>query len=127
MKSNKFASLETAFNAIALSSMFRLDGPTIDNLPAAFITLCAEIDHAEDDDGEIWTIGEFGEFSLDSLIVGAFWAFTECHGGQYSDTCKALSALGGIFNPGRTYPPTSDEEPEFYPYTQICEYLIKRN
>lgn len=44
--------------------------------------------------------GEFNFFALDSLIIGAYWHYTEWHGGQWSDGYAALCALGRVFSPG---------------------------
>ena len=44
--------------------------------------------------------GEFNEFALDSLLIGAYWHFTEWHAGQSSKGYAALSSLGRIYSPG---------------------------
>ncbi len=56
----------------------------------------------------IWAIGEFSGCSVDSLIVGAYWHFTEWHSGQSSDGYRALSNLGDVFSPGMTSGPEPD-------------------
>jgi hypothetical protein len=56
----------------------------------------------------IWSIGEAGSCTVDSLIVGAYWHFTEWHAGQNSDGYRALSNLGSVFSPGRTSGPEPD-------------------
>jgi hypothetical protein len=71
---------ENAFNLIMQSELFRLNGPKID-LPAALIDLAHAIKAEAETD---WSLGEFLECSLDSLIVGAYWSLTEWHGGQSS-------------------------------------------
>ena len=38
------------------------------------------------------------------MIVGAYWHYSEWHGGQTSDGYAALCALGKIFRPGMTGP-----------------------
>jgi len=122
------ASAETiaAFDAIALSSIFRLNGEDID-LPAALIRLADAVD-AEDPDNDAWIyLGEGGDCCCSDLIVGAYWALTEWHGGQYSDTYRAMCALGNVFSPGMSMPPTSDEEPEYWPYKAIGDYFAKQN
>ena len=53
---------------------------------------------------DIWSTGEGGEFCLDDLIIGAYWHYTEWHGGQWSKGYAALSALGQVFSPGMSYP-----------------------
>jgi len=54
---------------------------------------------------ELWAIGEFGHCSLDSLIVAAYWHYSNWHNGQSSDSYTALSALGQVFKPGMTSEP----------------------
>ena len=54
---------------------------------------------------ETWWLGEHGYLTgLDNLIVGAFWHYTEWHGGQWSQGYRALSALGGVFEPNMSLP-----------------------
>ena len=57
-----------------------------------------------DTDESTWYIGENGYFSLSGLIVGAYWHYTEWHGGQFSKGYAALSALGQVFQPGMEMP-----------------------
>lgn len=74
-------------------------------------------------DGEtesIWYIGENGEYTLDDLIVGAYWHYTEWHGGQWSEEYAALSALGQVFNPGMT-----SCEPDNMAYQALNELVGK--
>lgn len=96
---------ESIHAKILASSIFRANGPSID-LCNALIELCNCINNEEETD---WSIGEFTEASLDSLIVGAYWSLTEWHGGQESIEYAALSALGGIFNPGMGSAPDEDD------------------
>lgn len=92
------------YDRIMASELFRLNGQSID-LPQALIDLCDAV-MAEDDVD--WCLGEFREATLDSLIVGAYWAFSEWHGGQESQTYAALCALGRVFKPGCTDGPEAD-------------------
>ena len=72
------------------------------DLLASLRTLVGEC-MATDVDTEDWCcIGECEAYSVDSLIVGAYWALSEWHGGQASDSYATLCALGGIFHPGMT-------------------------
>lgn len=115
-----------AFDAIAKSTIFRTDGPDID-LPAALIELAnAVYDEPADDDSWLYW-GENAEFTVVSLLIGAYWALTEWHGGQDSPEYAALSALGDVFTPGMTCPPESDDEPEYWPYRAICDYYAARH
>lgn len=114
---------EKAFNTIMRSSLFRTDGSEIDLCPA-LITLCDAI-KAEDETN--WCLGEHGECSLDSLLIGAYWALCEWHAGQASPEYAALCAVGSIFDPGHTSPPKSDDETEYHPYVAINNYFAKRH
>jgi hypothetical protein len=97
---------ENAFNLIMQSELFRLNGPKID-LPAALIDLAHAIKAEEETD---WSLGEFLECSLDSLIVGTYWSITEWHGGQFSPEYAALCALGSIYTPNMESAPESSED-----------------
>ena len=114
---------EQLFNSILQSSLFRLNGPDID-LCAVIIDLCDAINAEEETD---WFLGEFGDCTLDSFLVGAYWSLTEWHGGQYSPEYAALCAIGSIFSPGCTSPPASDEEPERWPYVAVNNYFARKN
>tara|TARA_R110000822_G_scaffold113667_7_gene244911 strand:- start:3028 stop:3381 length:354 start_codon:yes stop_codon:yes gene_type:complete len=111
----------TAFLIIMQSSIFRLDGPEIDILDA-LQTLCDCInnDPMETD----WSIGESLECSLDDLIVGAYWAFTECHAGQCSQSYSVMCTIGSIFSPGCTSL-AEDECGEKTAHELICKELLK--
>lgn len=111
---------ESIFNEILSSDLFRLSGHQIDLLQS-IIGLCEAI---QDEEETNWELGELGECCLSDFIVCAFWALTECHSGQYSQSYAALSAVGDIFNPGMTYAP-GKEDPEHSVYDLICVYLLK--
>ena len=70
-----------------------------------FIDLCDEIMEEEETD---WYREDENAYSLDCLIVGAFWHYTEWHGGQDSIEYQALSALGKIFDPNMSMPETDN-------------------
>ena len=54
---------------------------------------------------ETWWLGEHGYLNaLDYVIVGAYWHYTEWHGGQWSQGYRALSALGAVFEPDMSWP-----------------------
>lgn len=91
-------SVQTDFNVIIKSSLFRTDGEVID-LCEALNALCKSV-MAEDETD--WEIGEGEECSLDNVIVGAYWAMGDWHGGQSSPEYSTLSRLGEIFQPGMT-------------------------
>jgi len=106
---------EEAYNLIMESEVFRTNGPKID-LPQALIDLCEAINAEEETD---WSLGEFNEAPLSDLIPGAYWSLTEWHAGQYSATYAALCALGSIFSPGLSKPPTEDMCGEYSAY-EFC-------
>ena len=81
----------------------------------AIITLANQIIDFQGDGEDIWYIGEFEEFTLSDLIVGASWHFSAWHGGQSSKSYEALSALSGIFSAGHSSEPTEDD-PEHWPF-----------
>ena len=83
------------FHRIMNSAVFRVDGPEIDVLSA--LTVLCECIQGEDETA--WDTGEGLECTLGDLIVGAYWALTECHGGQASPEYAALSMLGEIYTP----------------------------
>ena len=112
---------EQIYNSIMGSSVFRTDGPTID-LCQSLIDLAAAVKAEEE---TAWHMGEGSEATLDCLFIGAFWALSEWHAGQWSPEYAALSALGGIFSPGCTCPPT-EEEPEYSAYELIGQHFAQR-
>jgi hypothetical protein len=66
-------------------------------------------------DEDVWYIGEFGDCTLDTLIVGAYWFLTDYHAGMHSLEYRVLCRLGEIFNPGMTAGPEPDtSEVEVY-------------
>lgn len=93
---------EPRYEKIMSSSVFRLDGPAIDLTQA--LTLLANSVHAAPEDAVRWSLGEGLEATLDDLIVGAYWALTEWHGGQESATYAAMCALGRVYSPGMEGP-----------------------
>ncbi len=75
-----------------------------------------------DTDESTWWIGEGGYFSLSDLIVGAYWHYTEWHGGQSSKGYAALSALGHVFQPNMEMP-----DAENYAYQVLNELAESEN
>ena len=108
---------EAIFQEIIKSDLFRTDGKEIDlceRLGALVDTVAAE----EEND---WYIGEGDTCTLDSLLVGAYWALADCHGGQSSPEYEALCKVGTIFDPGRTN--LDKDSPEFFVYEAVVDYL----
>ena len=59
-------------------------------------------------DNDDWIyLNEF-TYGVDAFIVGGYWHLTEWHGGQASDTYRAMCSLYTVFSPGMTNGP----EPE---------------
>ncbi len=125
MTAEELSNITTLHAAIAGSSIFRTDGPVID-FPAALVDLANavhELDHGDDDTEFMWSsVGEHTECPLGDLIVGAYWALTEWHGGQASDTYAALCALGQVFSPGMSGGPEEDSG-EYEVYEMVNTYL----
>ena len=72
-----------------------------------------------DTDESTWSIGEEGLFSLDDLIVGAYWHYVEWHSGQSSKGYAAISALGQVFHPGMGVP--DDENIAYQLLNELAE------
>ena len=94
----------------------------IDRITDCLITLCNVIHQEPETD---WSLGEYGEFTLDSLIVGAYWFYTDYHGGQNSKEYVALSELGSIFLPGMSC--LDREAPEFDAYILLEQLRGEKN
>lgn len=110
-------SYKETFNKIMSSSLFRLDGEDID-LTQALTDLGNQVMEADEAD---WNLGELLDCSLPDLIVGAYWALTEWHGGQHSSTYAAMCSLGRVFNPGYASGPEEGTSEE-YAYQVVNEY-----
>lgn len=116
----EYRNIERLFNVVN-RSLFTINGKLdYDRLTDA-ITRLANVIKDTYTDENVWYIGEGGETTLDGLIVGAFWHYTEWHGGQNSKGYAALSALGEIFNPGMSSGPETDSS-ESSTYESL-EYL----
>lgn len=120
----KYPKIEAAYWRIMKSDIFRLNGEAID-LCERLIDLCNALEETETEE-DVWSIGEGEEASLDCLLIGAYWALTEWHGGQYSDEYAALSAIGGIYSPGCSSGP-EPESSEQSAYEQVCYYFARKN
>jgi len=87
------------YRAIVEKALTRTDSTLDYTRTVEAIERLAYLVTATETDETVWYLGEFG-YPLDSIIVGAYWHFTEWHSGQWSDGYRVLSALGGIFTPG---------------------------
>ena len=93
--------VKRVFNVID-NSLFMITGKLdYDRVTDAIIKL-ADMVHRfplSVDGYELWDIGEHRSCCLADLIVGAYWHYTEWHGGQSSQGYHALSALDRVFTP----------------------------
>ena len=110
-----------SYNKIINSSIFRLNGENI-NLCETLIELVNEIDNSTDENAEYLNEGEFNECCLGDLIIGAYWALNEWHGGQNSIEYAALCSLGTIYQPNRASGPDRDGG-DWTAYEMICNYF----
>jgi len=111
---------EQAYAEIMASEVFRRDGPAID-LPEALLALAAAI--LADPEEPDWNLGECSEAPLDSLVIGAFWALVDWHGGQASPEYAALCQLGRIFQPGPFANGPEPETSEADAHAAICSWF----
>ena len=120
-EASNYLEILAAYEPIMRSEVFRLNGPEID-LPEALIRL-GEVLHESDLEGSEWClIGEHSEAPLDDLVIGAYWALTEWHGGQDSPSYSAMCCLGEVFKPGYTYAP-QPEESEYTAYEMVVQWF----
>ena len=105
-----------ALRKVATHNLTRIDASMgYDRITDTIISLSNVI--MDTDTGEdTWWLGEHDEFSLADLITGAYWHYTEWHGGQNSKGYAALCALGRVFDPGMTSP---EEEQDNQAYLQL--------
>lgn len=89
-----------------------------DRIAKAFRTLVKLIEATDDTD---WSIGESSYASLDSLIVGAYWFYSENYDGQTSDEYLTLCTIGQIFKPGQSS--LAIDTPEFEVYSALTQLL----
>jgi len=104
----EYRNIERLYN-VAYRSIFTING----TLPYSRVTDCLirlvdMVRETETEEFTLQTIGEFNEACLSDLIIGAFWHYTERHGGQSSKGYAALSSLGGIYWPNMETGPEPD-------------------
>ena len=116
--------LEATFNSIMESSIFRLGGLDIDLCDE--LTSLAHCVRDCDKGNDSWLyLGECLECTCADLITGAYWALSDWHGGQYSDTYATLCALSEVFSPNMS---SIDEEcTEYCAYQMICAYFESKS
>jgi hypothetical protein len=106
----------SALHAVLCRELFTINAKLpYSTLTSLFKLLAQRVKQYNDDSEQLWYIGEFDIASLDSLIVGAYWHYSQWHSGQWSDEYAALCALGKVFNPGCTSSPKrGDSEFDVY-------------
>ncbi len=87
--------------------------------------LCAAIQEEPGDSDWVY-LGEGMECAAGDLLVGAYWALTEWHGGQSSPEYATLCNIGRIFSPGMTIGP-EPESPEWVAYEAVSDYFGHAN
>lgn len=70
--------------------------------------LADEWESEDDDNSDLWAVGEYGHASLDNLMIGVYWFCTEYHSGQNSAEYALLSAVGSFFSPGMSSGPEDE-------------------
>ena len=76
-----------------------------ERLTVAIRLLCEEIS-STDTDEFIWSTGE-DICSLDAIIVGAYWHYSQSHNSMHFGEYKTLSALSSIYTPNMEIEPES--------------------
>jgi len=106
---------------VAYKSIFTING-TLDysRVTDTIIKLVNMVAETETDEFTLTDIGEHNEACLADLIIGAFWHYTEWHGGQSSKGYAALSSLGCIYWPNMETG-TEPETGEHSAYTMLNE------
>ena len=107
--------------ALINRSIFTIEPPLDYHRTTLAIIKLAELVHAHDGDSDdLWAIGESGYCDLASLLVGAYWHYSEWHAGQCSLGYHALCAIGQVYSPGMTNGPEPDSS-EQSAYEQLAE------
>lgn len=114
----EYHNIKRLFKVIDRSLFMTTGSLDYDRITDAIIALANTVSKTETDEN-VWYIGEYGMCSLDDLIIGAYWHYTEWHGGQWSKGYAALCALGQIFSPGMTMP--EDENAAYIQLNTMAE------
>lgn len=88
-------------HTLIVRNLFYVD-PALDydRITDALISLANAI-HAYTGDNDDWCyIGE-SDYPLTDILTGAYWHFCHWHAGQWSNSYKALCALGQVYRPNR--------------------------
>lgn len=115
------------FNALN-KALFRVDG-NLSYLRAveAMRRLANSVEDDETDESD-WYLGESGETTLDSLLVGSYWFFVHYHGGQDSPEYAAQCAICSIFSPGMSSGPEdeSSEKDVYNAWIELSPYNYEK-
>ena len=115
---NTYHNIERLHKVIENSLFMTTGNLNYDRITDAIIKLANVINDYDEIDEFTWYIGQDSNCCIANLIVGAFWHYTEWHGGQWSKEYAALSQLGLIFSPGFAYGPEPDSG-EFDAYQML--------
>ncbi len=89
-------------HGLICNTLFTIEPPlTANKLPKAFQTMVKLI-QSEPLDSNWHSIGEFSAATIEDLIVGAYWFYSENYCGQASEEYATMCVIGSIFDPGRT-------------------------
>ncbi len=96
---NSIRNIERLYN-VAYNTIFTINGKLpYERVTACIIKLVDMVANTETEEFTLQTVGEFNEACLSDLIIGAYWHYSEWHGGQDSAGYAALCALGRIYWP----------------------------
>ena len=126
----EYRNIERLYN-VAYASIFTFTGKlSYDRVTDCLIKLSNEIMETDTGESLWWGIGESDEAGLDGLIIGAYWHFTQWHGGVSSKGYRALCELGRVYWPNMETGPETDtrehcayvmlEEMAEQQYSQYC-------
>lgn len=95
-------------------ALFRIDSNLSYSRAVEAIGLLSSSVEDDETDESDWYLGESGECTLDSLLVGSYWFFVDYHGGQDSPEYRAQCIIGRIFNPGMSSLEEETSEQDVY-------------
>ena len=126
MENEQTETVETCYSRIMASALFRTDGTEL-VYTAEIIKLANLV--AEDPRGgeELDSIGEFEIVGLWDLLIGAYWAFVHCHGGQFTPEYAAQCVISAIYTPGCGEDAPEEDDPARVAYDEICEVLLGKD
>lgn len=122
--------LEQAYDAIHDAIATTKGGLEYSELSSRFVELCELLTtelEKNDQTESIWYIGEFNDFTLADLIIGAFWHYSDYYLGQNSESYQALCMLGDLYSPGNALAPEpeSGEQTAYKLLNELAERASK--